>query len=84
MKVLEIGGKNYTVEYSIEASLYSDCTVKLMDLMGAMETKDPKEAIKKMAYIYNKNVKYFEHIKDQDTSLFYFILVFANVIKIIQ
>ena len=23
-----------------------------------------KEAIKKMAYIYNKNVKYFEHIKD--------------------
>lgn len=51
MKVLEIGGKNYTVEYSIEASLYSDCTVKLMDLMGAMETKDPKEAIKKMANI---------------------------------
>lgn len=51
MKVLEIGGKSYTVEYSIEASLYSDCTVKIIDLMGAMETKDPKEAIKKMADI---------------------------------
>lgn len=51
MKVLEIGGKSYTVEYSIEASLYSDCTVKVIDLMSAMDSKNPKEVIGKMADI---------------------------------
>lgn len=51
MKVLEINGRNYTVEFSIEASLYSECTAKVMDLMIAMGSKDPKEAISKMADI---------------------------------
>lgn len=29
MKVLNIGGKDYTLEYTIEASLYKDCTEKM-------------------------------------------------------
>ena len=51
MKILEIDGKKYTVEYSIEASLYSDCTTSVIDLMSVMESKNPTEAIKKMANI---------------------------------
>lgn len=33
-KVLNIGGKDYCLEYTIEASLYSDCTEKLVDFFG--------------------------------------------------
>lgn len=29
MKTLNIGGKDYTLEYTIEASLYKDCTEKM-------------------------------------------------------
>lgn len=45
MKVLEIGGKNYTFEFSIEASLYSECTEKVVELMSKMDEKDAKAVI---------------------------------------
>lgn len=45
MKVLEIGGKNYTFEFSIEASLYSECTEKVVELMSKMDGKDAKAVI---------------------------------------
>jgi len=31
MKTLKIGGKDYKIEYSIEASLYPACTGTIMD-----------------------------------------------------
>ena len=34
-KVLTIGGNEYRLEYSIEASLYADCTAKLVEFLGA-------------------------------------------------
>lgn len=33
MKVLAIGGREYTFEFSIEASLYNECTEKVTNLM---------------------------------------------------
>lgn len=33
-KVLPIGGKDYKLEYTVEASLYSDCTEKLINFMS--------------------------------------------------
>lgn len=33
MKILTIGGVDYTFEFSIEASLYNECTEKVTDLM---------------------------------------------------
>lgn len=32
MKRITINGKEYTVEYTIEASLYDDCTLSMMDM----------------------------------------------------
>ena len=33
MRVLNIGGKDYTFEFTIEASLYNECTEKVTNLM---------------------------------------------------
>lgn len=45
MKVLTIGGRDYTFEFSIEASLYNECTEKITNLMvgigKAKETEGP-------------------------------------------
>ncbi len=35
-KIISINGKEYKLEYSIEASLYSDCATKTIDLMTGM------------------------------------------------
>lgn len=51
MKVLAIDGKNYTVEYSIEASLYNECTESVMNLMGSLDGKNAKETIRNLANI---------------------------------
>ena len=53
MKVLNIGGNDYTFEFTIEASLYSECTEKVTGLMvGAgfsqEENEDTKEQVKGM------------------------------------
>ena len=52
MKVLNIGGIDYTFEFSIEASLYSEVTEKVTSLMvgaGFSQTeKDSKEQVKGM------------------------------------
>lgn len=53
MKVLNIGGIDYTFEFSIEASLYSEVTEKVTSLMvGAgysqSEEEDSKEQVKGM------------------------------------
>lgn len=53
MKTITIGGNDYTFEFTIEASLYSECTEKVTGLMvGAgsaqMEEENSKENIKAM------------------------------------
>ena len=53
MKVITIGGIDYTFEFSIEASLYSEVTEKVTSLMvGAglsqTEEEDSKEQVKEM------------------------------------
>lgn len=34
-KIMNIGGDEYRLEFSVEASLYADCTAKLMEFLGA-------------------------------------------------
>lgn len=46
--VLTIGGKEYTFEFSIEASLYSDCTERVITLMTGMFGAEDDNAIKKI------------------------------------
>ncbi len=54
-KVLQIGGKDYKLEYSIEASLYADCTASLTGLMTeiqiAGDSKDIKRIISELSNI---------------------------------
>ena len=46
MKIIKIGNKDYTFEFTIEASLYNDCTEKTTNLMlSAMEASE-KEDVK--------------------------------------
>ena len=33
-KILEIGGKEYKLEYTIEASLYDECVERLIKFLG--------------------------------------------------
>lgn len=48
MKVINIDGKEYTVEFTIEASLYNECTEKVTGLMYSIGEAQDKEDIKKM------------------------------------
>lgn len=44
--VLNIGGKDYTIEYSIEASLCNECTEKVTGLMVGLAEAQSEEDIK--------------------------------------
>lgn len=46
-KVLKIGGKDYRLEYSFEASLYADCVESVSDILGSAFLTDDKELSKK-------------------------------------
>lgn len=54
-KVLKIGGHDYKMEYSVEASLYADCTASLTGLMTeiqiAGENKDIRKVISEISNI---------------------------------
>lgn len=54
-KLIKIGGHDYKMEYSIEASLYADCTSSLTGLMTeiqiAGENKDIKKVISEISNI---------------------------------
>lgn len=46
-KVLNIGSKDYKLEYTIEASLYEDCVETMMNLFGSVAVaSNPEEATK--------------------------------------
>lgn len=48
MRILEIGKKEYKIEFTIEASLYNECTEKVSDLMMNIAQAGEKEDIKKI------------------------------------
>lgn len=47
-KILKIGGKDYKMEYSIEASLYADCTASLTGLMTEIQIAGDDKNVKKV------------------------------------
>lgn len=47
-KVLQINGRDYKLEYSIEASLYADCTSSLTGLMTEIQIAGDDKNIKKV------------------------------------
>lgn len=47
-KVLSIGGEDYKFEFSIEASLYSDCVQKITDIMVDVNSGESNADIKKV------------------------------------
>jgi len=47
-KVLNIGGKDYKLEYSIEASLYADCVANLTGVMTDISSARSENDIKKV------------------------------------
>jgi len=61
MQTLNIGGKDYTLEYSIEASLYKDCVESTLDIMqvydnaqnAAKETNNRKENNERLKELFN-------------------------------
>lgn len=48
MKTIKIGEKEYKIEFTIEASLYNECTEKVAGLVYAISEAEDKEDIKKM------------------------------------
>lgn len=48
MKRITIGGKEYSIEYSVEASLYNECTTKIFDMfMGIASVRGQADALEK-------------------------------------
>lgn len=45
MKVINIGGKDYAFEFTIEASLYNECTEKIGGLMTRLNEAESKDDI---------------------------------------
>lgn len=54
-RILEIDGKEYRLEFTVEASLYSDCTTSLTMLLAGMEeaemSKDTNKILSQIANI---------------------------------
>lgn len=54
-KVLNIGGRDYRLEYTIEASLYADCVTSIMGLLSELndsrEQKDTKRLFSGIANV---------------------------------
>lgn len=48
MRNIEINGRDYIIEYSIEASLYKECTEKITNLMTGLAVADNKSDIKEL------------------------------------
>jgi hypothetical protein len=48
MKIINIGNKDYKFEFTIEASLYNECTEKITNLLFSIEESQSKEDIKQL------------------------------------
>lgn len=79
MKKININGKEYILEFTIEASLYNDCTEKITNLMlnsiEASDKEDLKEMVSSMSDIPQTTLTMFyaglleHHGKDGDGSV---------------
>lgn len=49
-KVLPIGGKDYKLEYTVEASLYADCISQLTNLMTDIDNTESNSGIKNIIH----------------------------------
>ena len=47
-KILNIGGQDYKLEFSVEASLYADCVSGLTSLMTDIEIAGEESNVKKL------------------------------------
>ena len=54
-KVLKIGGKDYKLEYTVEASLYDDCVSSVTSLMVGISESEDKNDIKKLVKEISKD-----------------------------
>ena len=63
-KVLKIGGKDYKLEYTVEASLYDDCVSSVTSLMVGISESEDKNDIKKL-------VKEISNIPKKKLIIFY-------------
>ena len=54
-KVLPIDGKDWKIEYSIEASLYGECTEKLIEFMQTIADELPENATSEQITAARKN-----------------------------
>jgi CRISPR/Cas system CSM-associated protein Csm2 small subunit len=63
MKVLTIGGKEYTFEFTIEAALYNDCTEKITSLLYKMEeaqdNENPADVLKNLCDVPQTTMSMF-------------------------
>ena len=50
MRILKIGDKDYKLEYTIEASLYDECTEKVTEMMFSLAEAQGKESIKEFVH----------------------------------
>lgn len=48
MKTISIDGKEYTLEFTIEAALYNECTEKVVNLMSSMNEAKDNESTKEL------------------------------------
>lgn len=77
MKRITIGGKEYTIEFSLDATLYNECTEKVMDMItsvGMAEAEysdEDKDAREKTEYAVNTVVKNISDIPQRALILFY-------------
>lgn len=49
-KIITIGGKDYKLEYSIEASLYGDCVASMTSMIASIGEAGSKDDIKRAIY----------------------------------
>lgn len=47
-KIIKIGGEDYKLEFSIEASLYNDCIEKITNLMYSIDSGQNKRDVKQI------------------------------------
>lgn len=77
MKRIKIGDKKYTIEFSIEATLYNECTEKILDLIATAGITQNKledenvEAEEKAESAVNVFVKSTADIPQKALALFY-------------
>lgn len=62
-KIINIDGKDYKQEFTVEASLYNDCTERLIDFMFATATAQAESEVAQNANEEEREKRYKESLK---------------------